>query len=124
MPKACSYCGDVLAEHVPQRLGLLRAQVDGLVVSDGDLVGTLAGSQSEDELKIPHADAHLHAVGVGLAVIGRLGEIELGLLRRSGLMTSSDYSPEGRGALGHALTRQSPELRRWRSWCGRGDLNP
>ena len=71
--------GDVLAEHVPQGLGLLGTQVDCLVVFDSDLVGTLTGSQSKDELEIPHADANLDAVGVGFAVIGRLGEIELRL---------------------------------------------
>jgi hypothetical protein len=77
--KSLFVLGDVLAEHVQEGLGLLGAQVDCLMVFDGDLVGTLAGSQSEDELEIPHADANLNAVGVGLAVIGRLGEIELRL---------------------------------------------
>ena len=65
--------GDVLPQHVPQGLGLLRTQVDGLVIADGHLVGALAGGETEDELEIPNADADLDAVGVGLAVIGRLG---------------------------------------------------
>ena len=72
---------EVLPQHVPQRLGLLRAQEDGLVVADGHLLGAFARSQAEYELKIPHAHAHLHAVGIGLAVVGGLGKIQLGLLR-------------------------------------------
>src|ERR1035441_2870378 len=45
--------GEILAENVPECLGLLRAQKDGRVIADGDLFGGLAGSQSEDELEIP-----------------------------------------------------------------------
>jgi hypothetical protein len=32
-------------------------------------------------LEIPHADADLDAVGIGLAVVGALGKIHLRLLR-------------------------------------------
>src|SRR5579875_1528058 len=69
----------VLAQHVPQGIGLLRAEEDGCVIANRHLIGAVAGGKAEDELKIPHADAHLHTVGVGLAVVGRLGKIQLGL---------------------------------------------
>ena len=51
------------------------------MVADGDLVGGVARGQAEYQLKIPNAHADLHAVGVGLAVIGSLGKVHLGLLR-------------------------------------------
>jgi len=59
--------GQVLSQHVPQSLGLLRAEENRIVVADGDLVGSVARSQAEDQLEVPDADADLDAVGVGLA---------------------------------------------------------
>ena len=73
--------GDILTEHIPKSFCLLRAEVDGLVIADGDLVRGIAGSQAEDELEVPDADAYLDAVGVSFAVIGGLGQGYLGLLR-------------------------------------------
>ena len=73
--------GDVLAQDVPQGFGLLRTEEDGLVVADGDLLGAFAGGEAEDELEVPYAYAYLHAVGVGLTVVWRLGKIQLRLLR-------------------------------------------
>src|SRR5580658_5861872 len=70
----------VLAEHVQQRLGLLRAQEYGLVIANRHLVGALARGQAEGELKVPYAHAHLHAVGVGLAVVCGLHEVHFWLL--------------------------------------------
>src|SRR5579863_3441894 len=92
--------GNVLAEHVPECLGLLRAQVDGLVIADGDLVGAFAGGKAEHELKIPYTNAHLDAVGIGLAVIRRLGEVELGLCGWT--HNSTRLLRRGRGALGRS----------------------
>ena len=74
--------GNVLPQDVPEGLGLLRTEIDGLVVADRNLVGAFAGSQPKHELKIPHADANLDTVGVRLAVVIRLGQIELRLLLR------------------------------------------
>ena len=73
--------GEILAEDIPKGFGLLRAEEHGLVVADGDLLGRLALCQAEDELEVPHADADLDAVGIGLAVVGSLGELDLRLLR-------------------------------------------
>jgi hypothetical protein len=35
---------------------------------------------SEDEEKIPHIDPNLHAVGIGIAIIGGLDEFHIGLI--------------------------------------------
>lgn len=71
---------DVLPQHIPQRLCLLGAEKNRLVVANRNLVGAFTGSESKDQLKVPNADAHLHAVGVAFAVIGCLGKIQLRLL--------------------------------------------
>ena len=73
--------GQVLPQHIPQSLGLLRAEENGIVVADGDLVRSVAGGQAEDQLEVPNADADLDAVGVGFAVVGGLDKVHLGLLR-------------------------------------------
>ena len=65
--------GEILSQNIPQRLGLLRAQKDALLIADVDLLGALAGSQAENEQKVPHADAHLHAVGIDFAIVRGLG---------------------------------------------------
>src|ERR1035441_2036846 len=41
---------EILTQNVPQCLGLLRAQVDGLVVADGDLLRRFARGPAEDKL--------------------------------------------------------------------------
>jgi hypothetical protein len=51
------------------------------MVTNGHFFRAFTGSKSEDKLEIPHTDAHLHAVGIGFAVVGGLGEVHLGLLR-------------------------------------------
>jgi hypothetical protein len=66
------------------------------VVTDGHLVGTVAGGQAEDEREVPNAYAHLHAVGIGLPVVGGLDDIHLGLLRGR---RHSSYSLQGRDGM-------------------------
>src|SRR5665213_4115023 len=67
--------GEILAENVPEGLGLLRAQKDGRVIADGDLLGVLAGGQAEDKLKIPYADAHLDLSLIHISEPTRQAEI-------------------------------------------------
>ena len=43
--------------------------------------GLSLDGKAKNKLKIPNAHPHLDAVGVGLAIIGRLGKIDLRLLR-------------------------------------------
>src|SRR5215469_8399775 len=80
-PEGLLILRQVLPEHVPKRLGLLWTEENCLVVSDRHLVGTVTGGKTKNQRKIPHAHANLHAVRIGLAIIGRLYNVHLGLLR-------------------------------------------
>ena len=86
--------------------------------------GAFAGGQAEDKLEVPDADAHMDAVGVGLAVVGCLNHVHMRLLhsRAHGL---------------HRLLRLGRRPHRtanaeWPNWgialegvwCERGDSNP
>ena len=92
--------GEILSEHIPQGLGLLRTQEDRAVITDVHLFGAFAGGEPENELEVPHAHAHMHAVGIYFAKIGGLGNIELGLLK---VLTHSliRLTRPGCGALNH-----------------------
>ena len=72
---------NILSQHIPQRFCLLRAEKYRLMVMDGHLVRAFAGSKSKNKLKIPNADPNLDAVGIRFAVVGRLGKVQLRLLR-------------------------------------------
>ena len=61
---------DVLAQHVPERLGLLRAQVNSLEVLYLHQILRGLRHGAERQQKIPHADANLDAIGVPVAIIG------------------------------------------------------
>src|SRR5271157_1150868 len=65
----------VLLQDGVQRLGLLRAEIDSLEVADLDARFILLRQGAEDEKEVPDVDAHLHAVGVVLAVIGGIGQL-------------------------------------------------
>jgi hypothetical protein len=81
LSKSLLILSKVLPEDVPESLGLLRAEKNGLVVVDGDLIGRIAGGQTEDQLKVPYTDTDLDAVGVGFAVVGSFDEVHFGWLR-------------------------------------------
>src|SRR5947208_16357199 len=74
--------GQIMAEHVPEGFGLLRAEVDALEVPDGELVRALLTHSAEDEEEVPYAHADLDAVGVAVAVVLGAGEFEGGLFLR------------------------------------------
>ena len=61
--------GEVVAEKVQQRLGLLRAHIDALEVIDLYFVGRILVHGSEDEEEVPDAHANLDAVGVAVAIV-------------------------------------------------------
>ncbi len=61
--------GEVVAEDVPEGLGLLGAEVDALEVVDVELLRGLLGHGAEDEEEVPDAHADLDAVGVAVAVV-------------------------------------------------------
>ncbi len=97
--------GEILAEHIPESLGLLRAEVDSLEAGEHDLVGGILAHGAEAEEEVPDAHADLNAVGVALAIIFGLGELESGFIRMSVLIHCGSF-------------------RREEFWCERGDLNP
>jgi hypothetical protein len=74
---------DVLLQQSQQRLGLLRAQINSLEVANLDLSFVLLLDSAEGEEKIPDIDAHLHAIGVVLAVIGGVAQLDLWLRRNA-----------------------------------------
>ena len=55
--------GQMLPQHVPKGLGLLRAEEDALVAMV-TWSGGLVEGQAEDQLEVPDAGADLDAVGV------------------------------------------------------------
>jgi hypothetical protein len=79
-PESLLVLSKILPQHVPQSLGLLRAEINQLVIANGYLLRALAGSQAKYELEVPDAYAHLHAVGIGFAIIRGLGNVQLWLL--------------------------------------------
>ena len=73
---------NVLLEQRHERLGLLRAQINSLEVMKFDLRFRALLHGAEDEKEVPDIDANLHAVGVRLAVFGRLNKLNIGLILR------------------------------------------
>lgn len=71
---------EVLAQHVPQSFGLLRTEVDALLVMDGYFFWCLLLGRAKGQEEIPDADTNLDAIGVGFAIIGGLGQDNAGLL--------------------------------------------
>src|ERR1700744_6524215 len=60
---------NVLSEDVPKRLGLLRAEIDALQVLDGYGIGCVLMHEAKRQEEIPDAQAHLHAIGGGIAFL-------------------------------------------------------
>jgi hypothetical protein len=72
LAKRAFVSGNILLQEAKQRLGLLRTQVDALKILDFNLALALLLKRSENQEEIPDVDSHLHAVGVGFAIIGRI----------------------------------------------------
>ena len=71
--------GEILAKHTQKCLGLLWTQVNTVAILYSDLIWCLLMDDAEIQKEIPNAYAHLNAVGIGFAIIGRLAELNLGL---------------------------------------------
>ena len=67
----------VLAQQVPQRLGLLWAQIDPLKIPQHHFIGRILPGCAKDQHKIPYAGPHLHAVGIAIAIILRLNNVDI-----------------------------------------------
>src|SRR4029077_14685737 len=72
--------GHVLLQERHERLGLLRAQINSLKVSQFHLRLRALLHRGENEEEIPDIHPDLHAVGVGFAVIGGLHELHIRLV--------------------------------------------
>ena len=59
----------ILLQKSQQSLGLLRAQVDSLKITDLNVCLALLLQRAEDKKKVPYIDPHLHAVRIALAVV-------------------------------------------------------
>jgi hypothetical protein len=75
----CLVAGNVLLQKSEQRFGLLRAQIDALKIPDLHLRLALLLHRAESQEKIPDVHAHLHAVGIALAVVGRIHQFHIRL---------------------------------------------
>jgi hypothetical protein len=74
---------DILLQQSEQCLGLLRAEVDALEVANLDLRFGLLLQGSEHHEEVPDIHPHLHAVGVGLAVVGSIDQLDVRLRRKA-----------------------------------------
>jgi hypothetical protein len=74
---------NVLLKQAEQRFGLLRAEINPLEIANLYLCFGLLLHGAEGEEKIPDVDAHLHAVGIVFAIIGRIAQLDLRLWRKA-----------------------------------------
>ena len=75
--------GDILLQQPEQGLGLLRAEVDALEVANLDLSFGLLLQGAENHEEVPDIHPHLHAVGVGFAIVRSIDQLEVGLRRKA-----------------------------------------
>ena len=66
----------VLLQNGVQRFGLLRAEIDSLIVAHLDTRLILLLQGAEDQEEVPYIHAHLHAVGIVFAIVGRIRQID------------------------------------------------
>src|SRR5262249_29239592 len=71
----------VLVQDRGQRLCLLRAQIDSLKITYLDLAFRVLLHGAENQEKVPHVDANLHAVGVGFTIVRSIYDIKIRLHR-------------------------------------------
>ena|ERR1039458_8822278 len=71
--------GNVLLQNRHQRLGLLRAQIDALKISDFHLSFALLLQSTENQKEIPNIHTHLDAVGIALTIVRSIHEPDVGL---------------------------------------------
>lgn len=97
LTKGSLVAGDILLQKSEQCLGLLRAEINSLKVSNLDLAFTLLLECAKGQEKIPDVDTHLHAVGVGFAVVGGITQLDV-RLRRNRHRRKCNYFRAGKGS--------------------------
>src|SRR2546430_11193582 len=81
LPKRAFIASDILLQNRHERLGLLWAQINSLKIAHLDLRLALLLQGTKNQEKIPNVHAHLHAVGIALAVIVCINQLDIGLCR-------------------------------------------
>lgn len=105
LAKGLLVVGKVLPEHIPERFGLLWADINALRDLEVYPVRGLLRGYAKGKIKVPDADADLYAVGITFVEVVGVLHIEIRLLR-----------------IVHRANRVSQAGQE--CWCGRGDLNP
>ena len=67
--------GDILLQHIEHRLGLLRALINALKILYRQVLRRALADAAEQQKEVPEVHPHLDAVGVVLAVFGRLDQL-------------------------------------------------
>src|SRR5450631_3888926 len=63
---------EILPQHVPQSLGLLRTQINSVLILYRQFLGICLLSCSEGEKEIPYTDTDLNAIRIAFTVFRRL----------------------------------------------------
>src|SRR5579884_2235395 len=81
-PKCRLILIDVLLQNVEQSFRLLRAEIDALKVGNRNAIGRVLIDGAEHQKKVPQVHPDLHAIRIAFAIVGGLGQLDLGLTLR------------------------------------------
>src|SRR5437899_1095927 len=82
LPEGSLVLRHILLQHIQQRLGLLWTHVYALKILDRHLIRRGLVHHAEEQKEVPEIDPDLHTIGVALAIVGGVGEVDLRRLRR------------------------------------------
>lgn len=88
----------VLLQESEQSFSLLRTEINTLKIPDIDLGLALLLQRAEDQEKVPDIDAHLHTVGIVLAVVRSVGQLDVRLRWEVHTLGSVTESCEEKGS--------------------------
>jgi hypothetical protein len=81
----------ILLKKSKQGLGLLRAEINALKISNLYLSFALLLQGPKDHEEIPDIHSHLHAIGVGFAVVRSTAELDVRLWRNAHGRKCNDF---------------------------------
>jgi len=102
LPERLLVARDVLLQKSQKRFRLLRAQVNSLKVTDFHVRLTLLLQGTEDQKKVPDIDAHLHTVGITLAIVRVVDQLHVRLYRIIHGWKCKRVSPTNGGKKAHS----------------------